>query len=216
MKKTKIFFCLLTFLVFSVFGQAFAKTEEEVMKQYDYSSPQASWNSLQRALKNRDLDGVRIHEWKFIKQPELVSKNFEDFVGNARERWIASIAKEKTSKILEDYRKAPRHSPLYNKTYTEALAGTEVKHRQKQEEEAHLKDLSMFVYVTELWFVLPGRNIRILDLRFIKELNRRKSDRGEGQMCRIEVVNSLTGERGYVETYSFDGLHWWFWPAPYY
>ena len=123
MKKTKIFFCLLTFLVFSVFGQAFAKTEEEVMRQYDYSSPHASWNSLQQALKNRDLEGALIHNWNYAKYRGGFN-SFEEFVElEKKAAEVKSNIEERTRKIWEEKLKDPRWANyLANTTYEEVLA----------------------------------------------------------------------------------------------
>jgi hypothetical protein len=207
MKKTKIFFCLLTFLVFSVFGQAFAKTEEEVMKQYDYSSPQASWNSLQRALKNRDLDGVVIHMWQFMKLPGSWFKagnTFQEAVDYIRKSEVEPNIEEKTREDWAFYQEHPNYT-YYNKTYEELLKIAKKKHEQALKEGTFYKNKEMYVSHPK-----ADSNSPILKLEFIKEVERKKADSGQAQVCRIEVMDYSLGKKGYINAFSFDGLNWWF------
>ncbi len=54
-------------IILSSLSHVFAQKEENVMKRYDYSSPKASYESLKKAIKNEDFEGVYIHMWQFGK-----------------------------------------------------------------------------------------------------------------------------------------------------
>jgi superfamily I DNA/RNA helicase len=83
MNKKTISVLLGIFMGLMFFTYAFAQKEKEVMKRYDYSSPKASFESLKKAIKEKDIEGVLIHQWQMVKLAEdtpAYGMSFEDFV----------------------------------------------------------------------------------------------------------------------------------------
>lgn len=57
-----IFFMLCMFI-----SRGFCQKENEVLRRYDFSSPEASFNSYKKAILNRDFEGFMIHFWQATK-----------------------------------------------------------------------------------------------------------------------------------------------------
>ena len=89
MSKKSVSVLLGIFIGLVFFAPAFAQKEKEVMKRYDYSSPKASFESLKKAIKEKDIEGILIHNWQMNKLAEdtpVYGMNFEDFFAYATEK----------------------------------------------------------------------------------------------------------------------------------
>ena len=81
----KILLWLSAFILLSNSG-ILAQTETEVMNRYDYSSPEASFESYKQAIKNKDAAGIAIHLWQAYKaNPDvnLPAADFTDFAAQS-------------------------------------------------------------------------------------------------------------------------------------
>ena len=81
MNKKTISVLLGIFMGLMFFTYAFAQKEKEVMKRYDYSSPKASFESLKKAIRENDIEGILIHDWQGYKLAEgsaVYGMSFED------------------------------------------------------------------------------------------------------------------------------------------
>ena len=55
-----------------------------VLRRYDFSSPRGSFNSFQRAIRDRDLDGMILPMWQICRRwnkTEWYRKGFQEVVG---------------------------------------------------------------------------------------------------------------------------------------
>lgn len=89
------------FITLAFLALAFGQKELEVMKRYDYSSPKASFESLKKAIKEKDIEGVLIYQWRQLERIGFLSEyamSFEDFVTHTTER----MSKEGVS-ILDSF-----------------------------------------------------------------------------------------------------------------
>jgi hypothetical protein len=181
------------------------------MQKYNYSSPQASWESLQQALQNKDLEGVIIHQWQLSKKTEgtiMYNKSFEEAVEIVRKLWVEPDIEEMTRKIWEDQRENPS-SVLYNKTFEEALISAKEKQEQRKSEGALYKSAPICVWhFKSTPNSFNAHNSPIINVRFVKEIDREKLENGS-EMCRIEVEDSSSVKRGYIYAVCFDSNHWW-------
>jgi hypothetical protein len=101
MHKKNLSVLLGVFISLLFFTYALAQKELEVMKRYDYSSPKASFESLKKAIKEKDTEGVLIYQWQLFERTGFLSDygmSFEDFVTHTTER----ISKEGVS-ILDSF-----------------------------------------------------------------------------------------------------------------
>ena len=213
MKNTILVSVLLIFVI----AIAFAGTEEQVMQKYDYSSPKASWDSLQQAIQNKDLEGVVIHQWQLMKNnPDTIiyNKSFEEAVDTIRKLWVEPDVEERTRKIWEEYHKNP-NSGFYNKTFEEALTFAKEREEQRQSEGAFYKEIPIMVEhfppYSNIGF--GAHNSMVTDVRFVKEIDREKSEDG-CEICRIEVEDSSSTKRGYTYAFCLDSNHWWIMIGP--
>jgi hypothetical protein len=81
MNKKTISVLLGIFISLTFFAHAFAQKEKEVMMRYDYSSPKASFESLKKAIRENDIEGILIHDWQGYKLAEgsaVYGMSFED------------------------------------------------------------------------------------------------------------------------------------------
>jgi len=66
-----------------LWSNSFSQDEARVMKRYDYSSPKASFESLKKAIEEKDIEGILIHYWqsnKLFEGTSAYKKSFEDFL----------------------------------------------------------------------------------------------------------------------------------------
>ena len=64
-----------------LWSNSFSQDEARVMKRYDYSSPKASFESLKKAIRENDIEGILIHDWQGYKLAEgsaVYGMSFED------------------------------------------------------------------------------------------------------------------------------------------
>lgn len=83
MNKKSVSVLLGVFIGLLFFAHALAQKEKEVMKRYDYSSPKASFESLKKAIKEQNMEGILIHQWQMTKLAEetpVYGMSFEDFL----------------------------------------------------------------------------------------------------------------------------------------
>ncbi len=88
MNKKSVSVLLGVFIGLLFFAHALAQKEKEVMRRYDYSSPKASFESLKKAIKEEDIEGVLIHDWQMMKLAEetpAYGMSFEDFLAYTTE-----------------------------------------------------------------------------------------------------------------------------------
>lgn len=89
-KKNFLTLAAISLLFLVQARQAFCGTETDIMNKYDFSSPKASFLSLQQAIQEKDFYGTNIHFWHIYKymnltqgtggQPDLSDKSMEEAI----------------------------------------------------------------------------------------------------------------------------------------
>ena len=87
MKKKSVTIVLVTKFFALFLSMAFGQKETEVVKRYDYSSPAASFASLKKAIEQKDMEGILIHDWQAAQAGEenpASKMTFENYLADAK------------------------------------------------------------------------------------------------------------------------------------
>ena len=90
MRKKGVIALAMIFAVMLFFVSASGGNENAVIARYDFSSPRASFESLKKATRDKDIEGIFIHQWQCYKRAEgsaYYGMSFEDMIQEMKKRW---------------------------------------------------------------------------------------------------------------------------------
>jgi len=163
----KIYVILLGLFLFAIWGKSsFAQDEAKVMRRYDFSSPKASFESLKKAIKDKDLEGVLIHNWnigKILSSNKNIFENFEEFYNKMKtqypndsiiesiEEWYSSNGEWVKLTETEFLKQEEIYSGEHDTTYTHVIA-------QRTRDGKQIKLVVVNKNGTKEWwiFIYPG------------------------------------------------------------